>query len=271
MTHPKRTRKTTDPFPIKKRPAEHPTAGFFMVISVLPGGQNHPANRGTTACTADNTVRKLRALPGSANRFPLLCTVFAQASVTFAYTPGTHAREQCRTERPRPRPPGGCFTGHPYRSASICRHIRLRPPPPHTAISSTDTPISRNTSTHSRWEYATPSSTARIRLARSCIADRPKNTPRQSGSGCGERSPIRYGRYSSRPAPIGTSAAFSSIMAYTSRPSCAACICSAVQQVLRSHCIESPALWVQLITVHLPGIRRAEGMHPSLRIDMHFV
>ena len=46
-------------------------------------------------------------------------------------------------------------------------------------------------STHSACEYPTPSITARTRWARVCIADRPKNTPRQSGSGCGQRSPMR--------------------------------------------------------------------------------
>lgn len=90
-------------------------------------------------------------------------------------------------------------------------------------------------------------------MERSCIADSPKNTPRQSGSGCGERSPIRYGRYKSPPAPGFTCSANLSMMIYGSTPCFWASSTSCLQQVSRSHFKDSPAPWVQLITVHLPG------------------
>ena len=81
--------------------------------------------------------------------------------------------------------------GQPYRSVSIPRHRRLFAPPPQTVISPTGSSSSRSTSRQESWEKATPSITARIRWALVCMALSPKNTPRQCGSGWGERSPIR--------------------------------------------------------------------------------
>ncbi len=69
-------------------------------------------------------------------------------------------------------------------------------------------------SSPSRRPWATPSSTARVRCLRSWPTVSPMNPPRASGSGCGLRSPPRYGRNESPSAPAETVAASASRSAH---------------------------------------------------------
>ena len=63
----------------------------------------------------------------------------------------------------------------------------------------------RTRSKESRSPQATPSSTARTSAPRSWRISRPVNAPRASGSACGVRSPVRYGR-NVRPSAPGSHA-----------------------------------------------------------------
>ena len=75
------------------------------------------------------------------------------------------------------------------------------------------TPAPSISSSPSRRPNATPSSTERARCGRSWPTVSPTKAPRARGSGCGLRSPVRYGRKRSPSLPTATVAASASMVA----------------------------------------------------------
>ena len=121
---------------------------------------------------------------------------------------GAHRGQQPRPRTPRPRSCSTSRSRHPSTSARIWRHSGLAVPPPDARIcAGAGIPASTIRSSPSRSPKATPSRTARVRWRRSWARVSPTNAPRASGSGCGLRSPDRYGRNSSPSLPAGTPAA----------------------------------------------------------------
>ena len=104
----------------------------------------------------------------------------------------------------------GTTTSTPTTSAFTWFHSRLAAVPPVTRSSVNGSPAATAGAATCRKAKAAASRTARTRCARRWRNVRPTKAPRAAGSWSGQRSPARYGRKRSPPAPAGAVAASTS-------------------------------------------------------------